>query len=69
MPSACTTTVPCEAAVFDVTLSPVPASLARTDEPTSTVLAVVVPVSFMATEPTAMATVAVEVRPLASVAV
>ena len=62
-------TLPWEAVVLDVTVRPVPASLANTEVADSAVLALVEPVSPVAEGVTVRLTVEVVVRPAASVAV
>ena len=62
-------TVPCDGAVCEVTVSPLPRSFARTDEPINAVLAAVDPMSPTARGVTVTTTVAVLVLPAASVAV
>ena len=63
------TTVPCAGLVVDVTVRPVPMSLASTLVPLSAVSAGVAPVSLAAVGVTETVTVAVEVCPAASVTV
>ena len=62
-------TLPCAGAVLAVTVSPVPVSFVSTLGPTSAVLTGVVTLSFVATGPTVIETVAVVERPEESVAV
>ena len=69
MPLEATVTVPCDGVLFAVTVSDVPRSFVSTDAPFNATPAAVVPTLFTATGVTVRLTVAVDVCPLASVAV